>query len=69
MARGNDERHNPNRRPIVWRSSDGQSSDESGLGKMIAEMIKKSVYDAEFNDIVGITNDIVARPDEEQNNG
>lgn len=53
----------------MWRSSDGQSADSSDFGNMLAEMMKQAVYDAEFNDIVGNPNDIVAYPDEDKNNG
>lgn len=70
MTRGKDERHNPKRRPMIdWRASTGQSSDYSGFGSMLAEMLKQQVYDATFNDIVGIPNDVVGTPNEGTDNG
>ncbi len=60
MSRGNDERFNGNRRP----PKPGEE-----LGMSMADIMKQMVYDSEFNDIVGLPNDIVAEPDEEENNG
>lgn len=69
MARGNDERDNPQRRPTrpwvpVSRVDNPASTNpefpQGGLGKALADMIKQAVYDAEFNDIVGLPNDYVS---------
>lgn len=71
MARGEDERHNPNRRPErpIINFLDPKYGSSDGLGKSLSDFLKQQVYDAEFNDIVGLPNDIVAEPDEDKNNG
>lgn len=72
MARGNDERDNPNRRPqrpIIRFDNlptDNPEMPHGSLGKSMAEMIKQAVYDSEFNDIVGLPNDIVAEPNKDE---
>lgn len=73
VARGKDERDNENRRPQkptfirfdTW-GADNPEMPHGNVSPSIADMIKQAVYDAEFNDIVGIPNDIVARPDEDE---
>jgi protein required for attachment to host cells len=78
MAKGNDERDNPHRRPTrPWEgmthsshlnspSTSNPEFPQGGLGKALADMIKQAVYDAEFNNIVGIPNDIVGEPKDDK---
>lgn len=70
MARGNDERHNPNRRPsIAWRTDDGKSVQGPELGNFISNSMKDQVYNSIFNDIVGLSNDFVIRDGKDVDNG
>ena len=56
-----------NKRP---QNNPTPSSSENGheqgtrIGKSMADLIKQMVYDAEFNDIVGLPNDYVAGPED-----
>jgi hypothetical protein len=57
MPRGEDTRDHEGRRPI---------KPTNNLGSSMADLLKQMIYDSEFNDIVGIPNDVVAKPDEGQ---
>ena len=76
--RGDDERDNPHRRPTrPWKrvapsspinspSTTNSEFPQGSLGKSIGEMLKQMIYDAEFNDIVGIPNDIIGEPKDDK---
>lgn len=66
--RGNPVGDNHERRPTIkWNRPERDQSPpksktepmQESFGTAMADMIKKAVYDAEFNDIVGIPNDYV----------
>jgi len=67
--------HHPNRRverpmrpwiPVNKRTGNSGTEQGKKIGSSMADMIKKMVYDAEFNNIVGLPNDIVAGPQKEE---
>lgn len=56
------------RKPPIERSPSTNNPEfpQGGIGKAMAEMIKQMVYDAEFNNIVGLPNDYVKGPEEDK---